>query len=181
MVCSVMGECEDVLLKMIEAAFSDVEYPGDDHITDSTYGEEPAALIAEFRGKTDWRLLSASFLDQAPDGSGSALSFFSDVALMFYLPAYLMADVRGELSLASPEVRLCWSLTPQSEGQKVAKVWGGGTMGERARSCFDQFDTRQVEAVVEYLKWKLESFGYEDPTITQALGHYWLKRAPDSL
>lgn len=175
-----MGGNEETLLRKIEAAFFDVEYPGDDHLTESTHGKEPAALISEFRGKTDWRQLAAEFLDQVPDGSGSALAFFSDAALHFYLPAYLMADVRGELSLASPEVRLCWSLTPQSEGQKVAKVWGGGTMGEHARRCFDRFDSRQVGVVIEYLSWKLESLGYEDPTITQALDHYWLKRAREA-
>jgi hypothetical protein len=91
----------------------------------------------------------------------------------------LIADLRGELSLVAPEVRLCAFLTPQSEGQKVAKVWGGGTMGERARRCFDQLDSRQVTVVIEYLRWKLERLGFEDPTITQALEHYWLKRAAD--
>jgi hypothetical protein len=174
-----MGDVEDALVRRIEAAFSDAEYPGDDRLTDSTYGEEPAALVAEFRGKTDWRTLPAEFLDQAPNGSGSALAFLSDAALRFYLPAYLRADVLGELSLVSPEVRLCWSLTPQSERQRVADVWGGGTMGERARRCFDQLDPGQVEVVIAYLKWKLDRLGFEDPAITQALDHYWLERTHD--
>jgi hypothetical protein len=174
-----MGETEQMevrsLLAKIEAAFSDVRYPGDDDLTNSTYGKEPAALIADFRGKTDWRELSADFLDRA--GEGEALSFFSDTALHFYLPAYLMADVRGKLSQALPEIRLTTFLTLQSEGQKLAKVWGGGTMGEHARRCFDRFNAQQVAVVIEYLTWKLESLGYDDLTIIHALENYWRQRA----
>jgi hypothetical protein len=171
-----MSAREEELLAKIEAAFSNVEYPGDDDLTDSpSYGDEPTALIAEFRGKTDWRELSATLLDRAC--GGSALGFFSNAALRFYLPAYLMADVRGGLSLSSPEVTLTWSLTPQSEGERIAAAWGGGTMGERARRCFDAFDARQVAVVIDYLAWKLERLGGYDPCITQALEDYWLKRA----
>lgn len=163
------------LLARIKAAFDDVQYPGDDELTNSTYGDEPAALIADFRGKTDWHVLSADFLDRA--GEGDALSFFSDAALHFYLPAYLMADVRGELSQALPENRLTTFLTPQSEGQKLAKSWGGGTMGEHARRCFHRFNAKQVSVVIEYLTWKLNSLGYDDATIIQALENYWRPRA----
>ena len=34
----------------------------------------------------------STLIDRAPDGFGSALSFFSDEAFRFYLPAYLIAD-----------------------------------------------------------------------------------------
>ncbi len=87
----------NALIQKIEQAFANVEYSGDDNLTDSTYGEEPAALIEDFRGKTDWRALDPAFLNQAPDGWGTALSFFSADALRFYLPAYLIADIRGLL------------------------------------------------------------------------------------
>lgn len=163
-------------MERVAAAFSAVPHPGDDALTDSTYGEEPAALVEEFRGRTDWRDLDAAFLDQAPDGWASALSFFSDAALRFYLPAYLLADLRDELRNVSAELRLCAFLTPQSEGERIAKVWGGGTMGERARRCFDALDDAQAAVVVDYLLWKLDRLGFEDPTITQALDHYWRPR-----
>ena len=119
------------LIARIEGAFAAVEYPGDDNLTDSTYGEEPAALVEAFRGKTDWRALDAEFLDQAPDGWASALSFFSGDALRFYLPAYMIADIRGELKSSDPSFRLCSSVTPLGEKKKIAKIWGGGTMGEK--------------------------------------------------
>jgi len=164
------------LIDKIEDAFANVAYPGDDDLTDSTYGEEPVALIHEFRGKSDRKQLDAAFLDQAPDGWGTALSFFSANALRFYLPVYLIADIRGKLEGCDPASRLCASLTPLGARQKIARVWGGGTMGERARTEFAKFDAEQVSAIVSYLWWKLDSIGGRDPTIEQALESYWLER-----
>lgn len=166
----------EALSERIEAAFSEVEHPGDDQLVESTIGDEPAAVREAFRGETDWRAVSPELLDGAPDGWASPLAFLSDDAFVFYLPAFLMADLRGELSIAAPEVRLCWSLTPQSEGRKIARVFGGGTLGERARRCFDRLDSRQVVVVVDSLLWKLDALGYDDPAITQALDRYWLAR-----
>lgn len=166
---------ENELVLKIEQAFSDVTYPGDNDLTNSTYGEEPATLVDAFRGKMDWRQLDGKFLDQAPDGWGSALSFFSVNALRFYLPAYLIADVRGHLNSQDPAYRLCASLTFLGGKRKIAKAWGGGTMGERARAEFDTYDTKKVSAIIAYLWWKLESLGGYDDIIEQALEDYWLE------
>ena len=38
----------------------------------SREGTEPGLLEEEFKGKTDWRTLDPSFIDQAPDGFGTA-------------------------------------------------------------------------------------------------------------
>ena len=165
----------DSLARKISSAFATVPYPGDDSLTDSSYGEEPAALVEAFRGKTDWQALDSDFLDKAPDGWGSALSFFSPDAYRFYVSAYLIADLRGELELSDPTSRLCAYVTPQSEGKKIAKSWGGGTMGEYSRKAFAGFNCAQVEVIVAYLWWRLETAGY-DPMIEQALEHYWLDR-----
>ncbi|MBD1913348.1 MULTISPECIES: DUF6714 family protein [unclassified Leptolyngbya] len=166
----------DALITKIKQAFANVNYPGDENLTHSTYGDEPAALVTEFCGKTDWQKLDAKFLDQAPDGWGSALSFFSNDALRFYLPAYMIADIRGQLMCSDPSIRLCLSLTPMVEKKKIAKIWGGGTMGERAREEFDRYDAQQVSAIVEYLWWKLESGDDYDLVIEQAMENYWLNR-----
>ena len=170
----------DELIEKIERAFADVKYPGDDDLTDSTVGEEPAALKEEFRGKTDRSKLDANFLNYAPDGWGSALSFFSGNALRFYLPIYLVADIRGELWGSDPSVRLCASLTPGGEQVKISKMWGGGTMGERARETYAQFNAEQVSAVVAYLWWKLDAEDGNNFTIEQALENYWLEREAES-
>ncbi len=168
------------LIDKIEQAFADVEYPGDDDLTDSTYGEEPAALVKDFSGKTNRQELDVAFLNQAPDGWGTALSFFSARALRFFLPVYLIADIRGELDRPDPVSRLCSSLTPLGETNKIARTWGGGTMGERARADFAKFNDAQASAVVAYLCWKLDAADGYDPTIEQALENYWLGRAVDA-
>lgn len=165
------------LVEKIEQAFSDVAYPGDHDLTGSSYGDEPAALERDFRGRTDWKQLDKAFLNQAPDGWGTALSFFSDNALRFYIPAYMIADIQGDLdSGGDPAVRLCSSLTPLGETKKIAKMWGGGTMGERARACFGKFSAAQVSAVVAYLQWRLNNADGHDMLIDQVLENYWLER-----
>ncbi len=163
----------DELIYKIQQAFADVTYPGESALTTSSYGDEPLALIKEFSGKKDWRQLDPQFLDQAPDGWGSAMSFFSNAAFQFYLPAYLIADIRGELRCVDPTSRLCSFLAFPGE-TKIANIWGGGTMEERRREEFNRYDKAKVSAIVAYLQWKLESFE-EDILIEAALVNYWLK------
>lgn len=86
----------------ISAAFATVPAPPPWCIANSREGEEPILLERAFRDKTDWRVLTPEFLDSAPEGCSSALSFFSDEAFRFYLPAYLLADLRGELDRDRP-------------------------------------------------------------------------------
>ncbi|MGD8380223.1 MAG: hypothetical protein PVI37_02735 [Gammaproteobacteria bacterium] len=172
-------QMSDTLISRIEQAFDEVEYPGDEFLARSTVGEEAEALVRDFRGKREWRSLSASFLDQAPEGWGTATAFLSPEAFRFYLPAYLIADIRGQLQRADPSGRLCLSLTPQGERKKIAAVWGGGTMGDYARAEFDRYSGAQVSAVVAYLWWKLTSEG-ANLVIEQAMENYWLEREAES-
>jgi hypothetical protein len=153
-----------------------VTYPGDENLAVNTYGAEPMALVKEFSGKTDWRQLDAKFLDRAPDGWGSALLFFSERALQFYLPAYMIADIRGDLTSSNPAGRLCSSLSPAVEKKKIAKIFGGGTAGEHARAEFARYDARQVSALLVTFWRKLESDGGHDPDVEQAMEAYWLIR-----
>lgn len=162
------------LIEQIEMAFANVEYPGNRDITDSTYGTEPEALTREFTEKKDWRILDSKFLDQAPEGWRTALSFFSDRVFHFYLPAYLIADIRGELAEVCPEFHLCYGITANNEHNKIAKIWGGGTVESRAQQRFDRFSTEQAAVIVDYLQWKLDIS--EDQEIIQALDNYWLVR-----
>ena len=165
------------LIEQIEQAFASGEYPGDNDLTSSSYGEEPDALKRAFAKKDNWQTLDFTFLDQAPEGWSSALSFFSDRAFVFYLPAYLIADIRGDLVHVSPESSLCYGVTPWDESRKIAKIWGGGTIGERMRQRFALFTPEQVAAIVAYLWWKLEALASEDlDSITLALENYWLER-----
>jgi hypothetical protein len=165
----------NILKAQIELAFADTTYPGDHDLTSSTYGEEPEALKREFKGERDWRILDANFLDRAPEGWHTALSFFSDRAFVFYLPAYLIADLQNQLFEVTVEFHLCYGLTSDTANTKIAKIWGGSTTGQTARRKYDQFNAAQVAAIVAYLQWKLEQ--QADENTTQALEQYWLARA----
>jgi hypothetical protein len=159
------------LIEKVKMAFASVEYPGDRDITRSTYGAEPEALKREFIEKKDWRVLDAKFLNQAPEGWRTALSFFSDRAFHFYLPAYLITDIRGELIDICPEFHLCYGITARNENDEIAEIWGGGTVGTRARKRFSQFSTEQAAVIVDYLQWNFNIS--EDQEIIQALENYW--------
>lgn len=84
----------DLLISKIEQAFADVTYPDDGDITNSTYGQEPIDLVREFCGKVDWRELDAKFLDQAPDGCGSALCIMFFFTQRFLLLSPSLHDCR---------------------------------------------------------------------------------------
>ena len=64
----------DELKAKLKTAFTDVEPPPHWCITSSTEGEEPALLQQEFAEILHWNSLSPAFLNQTPDGYGSALS-----------------------------------------------------------------------------------------------------------
>lgn len=167
----------EALIARIEAAFEEGAWPGDAHLASDSYGDEPAAVARDFAGRNDWRSLDAAFLDQAPEGWSSALSFLSPEAYRYYLPAYLIADVLGRLTRVDPSFRLCAFLAPQSAGQKIAKVFGGGTMGDHARNLFDGFTMEQAAAITAYLRWKVETDPCADPEISEALRIYWSPRS----
>lgn len=166
---------------MIREAFADVSYPGDWCLTNSREGTEPALLEEEFRGKSDWRTLDPSFLDQAPNGFGSALSFFSDEAFHFYLPAYLLADLIGLLEQADVVFALTHGLDNESRHIKInPQRYGERTWFEHARHKFSMFNSQEVAAIVGYLRYKLDTAtitDYEKARIREALENYWTVRA----
>lgn len=82
------------LAALIREAFAGVDYPGDWCLRGSNDGTEPYLLEKAFQGRKDWRVLDANFIDSAPDGFATALGFLSDEAFRFYLPAYVIADLR---------------------------------------------------------------------------------------
>ena len=93
---------KEALIAQIEDAFAEVTYPGDANLKGSTMGDEPFIVEKAFSGKTNWRNIDPTFLNLAPDNLASALSFFSNEAFHFYIPAYLIADVRGQLHHSNP-------------------------------------------------------------------------------
>ncbi len=171
-----MNEPEAVK-SLIREAFGAGEYPGDWCLRGSNEGEEPYLLEKEFKGKTDWRTLEADFIDQAPDGYGSALSFFSDEAFRFYLPAYLIADIDDLLERHDPVFRLTHGLTDSAKAEPVnRRRYGERTWFEEARYRFAVFTHSQVRAIVAFLELKRDADEFRRDGIDEALRNYWLER-----
>jgi uncharacterized protein DUF6714 len=165
----------------IGEAFSGGVYPGDWCLVSSREGTEPGLLEEEFKGKVDWRRLDSSFIDQAPDGFGTALSFFSDEAFRFYLPAYLLADLDGKLKQTDVVFALTHGLENNSREERInPRRYGERTWFEHARHKFAMFNAEEVKAIVGYLRYKLGTGAitdYEKGHINEALENYWAARA----
>ena len=169
----------DSLKRQIREAFAEVKYPGDWCLRGSNEGDEPYLLESEFKGKTDWHTLDHKFIDRAPDGYGSALSFFSDEAFRFYLPAYLVADIDGHLKQSDPVFHLCYGLDDRSKSKPVNPLrYGNRTWLDEATHKFAMFSETQCAAIVAYLRFKRDNaMDFEADTINQAIDNYWDARA----
>lgn len=177
------------LIKMIGEAFQDVEYPGDWCLKGSNEGKEPFLVEEEFKGKDDWKTLDAKFLDLAPAGFASALSFFSDEAFHFYLPAYMICDLNGELERVNVSWRLTNGLDESSKNDFINKRrYGERTWYDHAVYKYSMFNEKEIRAIIAYLEYKNleykdefddELFDSENTEIKQALKNYWYKRIQD--
>ncbi len=166
------------IVAQITSAFSSVEYPGDWCLRGSNEGEEPYLLEQEFKGKTDWRTIDPAFLDQAPDGYGSALSFFSDEAFRFYWPAYMICDIRGQLEHSDPVHHLTHGLDDSSRCKRInPRRYGERTWFESARHKFAVFSREEAAAIVAYLLLRPDEDEFERQRIDEALKNYWYGRA----
>ena len=165
---------KDELKELITKAFADVLFPGG-RLSNSNFGDEPLLLEREFLGKSNWQSLTPEFLDQAPDGYASALSFFSDKAFRFYIPAYIIAAVDQRLERADPEFHLCHRLTNATKDKVINELlYGKLTWFEHTKKKFSLFDRPQADAIIAYLRFcKGDSKNRE---IQQALNNYWLIR-----
>lgn len=169
------------LKDQIRKAFVHAAYPGDENLRGSNQGDEPYLLEEEFKGKTDWRSLDAHFIDQAPDGFGTALSFFSSEAFRFYLPAYLIADIDEALTQSNPVFHLYYGLDNDTKDDRVnPRLYGNQTWFELKQQQFAVFNEQEASAIVAYLCYILESgrlVDFEAKSVNEALNNYWMSRA----
>ncbi|MFL6735318.1 MAG: hypothetical protein ACJ8EY_11580, partial [Sphingomicrobium sp.] len=82
-----MSDAEKVVSE-ITAAFPARRPAPFEPMVNSINGDEPALTAAAFADKDDWTNLDWKWLDEAADGWASAMSFLSDEAACFYIPAY---------------------------------------------------------------------------------------------
>jgi hypothetical protein len=183
----------DQVVQAIRIAFEATPHPGDPFLQGSFDGEEPYEEIAHFKGKPDWSVLEPTFLD----ARYCALSFFSEGGFRFYLPAYLIADVRRQLQTADPAFHLIHGFSDhshaeQQNGRVVVRRWGGShllnprrygamTWYDHARYRLSVFSREEAQGIVTYLRWRQapeQVMGEEEATsIEAALRKFWLERA----
>lgn len=172
----------DTLKEQIRLAFSGVEPPPHWCLVDSNEGTEPALLAKEFAAVLDrnWDELAYDFLDQAPDGFGSALSFFSDEAFRFYLPAYLFAAIDRKLEQADPVSHLIRGLAGGGDRPINPRRYGARTARDYAVYRFSVFTPAQAKAIRAFLEWfaaSADCLPFERTDIAQAIAIYWAARA----
>lgn len=133
-------------------------------INGTSLHDEPLATARLFRDKDDWSVLDPKWLDRAPNGLGTALSFMSDEAARFYIPAYMIADLHGAIETVEPE----WTLIYGLDGTY------GTDAAKRTADRWRYLSVPQVLAISRYLEWKIaqDRLGL-NILIAPALASYW--------
>jgi hypothetical protein len=181
----------DDVIRQIEQAFGLNVYPGDSFLQGSFEGCEPYEEVGAFVGKTEWKALDAKMLDT----HYCALAFFTEAGFRFFLPAYLIADVRDELQTATPVFHLThgfhsFSVEVNAGAQKFTRSTGGSvllnprrygamTWQDHGRYRLSAFTREEAAAIVAYLEFKRErdTLGVDAPAIDAALDQFWRSRA----
>jgi len=181
----------DEVIALIHTGFAGSQYPGDRWLQGGDEGCEPAEEVGPFVGRTRWEDVEPALLD----GHYPALSFFSEAGYRFFLPAFLVADLRGQLLTADPLGHLTGGFHDGSTkidvgGQTFVQRFGGSsllnplrygamTMGDYARLRHSVFTREEAAAIVAYLDYKRdrESIPELRAPIVSALDKYWRMRA----
>ncbi len=102
--------------ELIEAAFAQVPYPGDDNIADHQNCPECDDVRAFFRGRS-WRELLIDELYGPP----AAINLFSAEALRYFLPGFMLASLEHwkEADLIPDWILYSW--LPPEAGETEAK------------------------------------------------------------
>ena len=179
------------VIDLIREAFRETSHPGDAFLLGSRDGCEPSEVIAPYMGVADWSQVAAEVLD----ANSEALSFFSEGGFRFFLPAYLIADLEGQLQTADPLFHLTGGFS-DAVVQVPTKVrvyektigksallnprrYGAMTFYDYARYRLSIFTREEAEAIVAYLEYRRDSDsdGIETSSITAALDSFWRERA----
>ena len=181
----------DVVIEKIQSAFASNEHPGGRFLQGSFEGCEPYDEVGPFENVMDWRGIDADFLD----GHANALSFFSEAGFRYFLPAYLISDLRGQLQTADPLFHLThgfsdWTTeVPAGEHTFVIKHgrsafinprrYGAMTSYDYARYRLSVFTREEANAIGAYLEFKrdLDPNVIDRTAIDAALQSFWLERA----
>lgn len=189
-----MTDEQAAVIQSVEAGFAHAPFPGAAFLVGSREGCEPEEVCGPFREHTDWRGLEPAFLD----ASYTALSFFSEGAFRFFLPAFFLADVHDRLETADPMQHLIsafWDgeVTVADAGgpRPLVRRFGGsellnprryGAMRFRDYGLFrlSVFCREECGAIVDYLRFKQRGDTMYASQIQAALDAFWLGRAANA-
>jgi hypothetical protein len=181
----------ETVIAALTQAFASLEFPGGAYLVGSQEGDEPEQEVGPFRALTHWQAIEPAFLD----AQASALSFFSEAGFRFFLPAYLVADVRGQLQVADPlfhltngfyEIEVNAPVGTQTFTLKSGKAtlinprrYGAMTAEDYARYRLAVFTREEASAIVAYLHFKrnTDPDGMDKDRINAALETFWLPRS----
>jgi len=149
-----MAEANSVI-EMVHAAFDANDHPGDRWLQGSFDGCEPYDEIGAFKGLHDWRTLDPAFLDL----HYTALSFFSEAGIRYYIPAFIVADLRHQLQTADPIFHLTHGFTDISTTIDV-----GGQPFERPSGRSRMINPLRYGAMTsfDYARYRLSVFCREE-------------------
>lgn len=177
----------DEVIAVIEHGFARTTRPPAAFLQGSYEGCEPGEAIAPFLEIEDWRGIPSATLDTAY----TALSFFSEAGFRFFLPAFMVADVRDELQTADPVFHLTHGFKRISVDTPNGSVTTGGTTllnpkrygaiswDDHARYRLSVFAREEAQAIVAYLIWRRENalLAITREAITIALDGFWIERS----
>ena len=179
------------VIEQIRAAFAGNEFPGEAFLQGSFEGCEPFEEVGPFRSQKSWQAVQADFLD----GHYTALGFFSEAGFRFFLPAYLIADLNDQLTVADPLFHLTHGFSDISVNAPAGgrtfvirsgksslmnpRRYGAMTFEDYARFRLSIFTREEATAIVAYLEFKHDHdrLGIDKPHIDAALRSFWLERA----
>jgi hypothetical protein len=181
----------EAVIEKIETAFAGNKFPGARFLQGSFDGCEPYDEVSPFEKLEDQWGIEAAFLD----GHASALSFFSEAGFRYFLPAYLISDLRGELYTADPLFHLThgfsdWTTEVPADDRTLAikhgksafmnpRRFGAITSYDYARYRLSAFTREEAGAIVAYLEFKRDAGSdvIDKQAIDAALDSFWLERA----
>lgn len=153
--------------------------------------EGPGSVVAEFNlrtpegvrtatafdEQTDWTRIDGAWLEAVSDSLSGALAVLTPQARKFYLPAFMAADLRGELKRVEPHREFLRGLTGWVTRKPVRGRWDSTAA---ARADWAVLTLAQCRAVVHYLEWVSTRHGpAPSPSIVEALNVYWYGRVAE--
>jgi uncharacterized protein DUF6714 len=151
-------ERKEKLIREIEQAFADIEYPGDDKIVPVLNQMDYWRLSNDFKG-TDWKAIDPDILVKHVYD----LPLLTSEAFRFYLPAYLIAALSGHPSGDFSEFTYYGLVPPEAEGSEMD--W----FLERVNG----FNTLQKSVIKEYVQLYIERDHFDSSSLNERTAKFW--------